>query len=101
MLSCDKLLDLSYEFRRGGCLGIEYEGRYVMLRIGHVGIEKEYIDEVIISQEFTKYFSQLHTEEFEDKIVIAAVDYLHPISGIDNKLKAYYNFLLDNPKRRS
>ena len=49
MTSCRKLLDLNYEFRRGGCLGIDVDGRYVSLRIGHVGIEKEYIDEVITS----------------------------------------------------
>ena len=51
MVSCKKLLDLNYEFRRGGYLGIDYEGRHVMLRIGHVGIEKEYIDEVLDSGE--------------------------------------------------
>lgn len=49
MVACNKLLDLNYEFRRGGYLGIDYEGRHVMLRIGHVGIEKEYIDEQIIT----------------------------------------------------
>jgi trehalose 6-phosphate synthase/phosphatase len=40
MTSCKKLLDLQYEFRRGGFLGVTYNGRHVMLRIGHVGIEK-------------------------------------------------------------
>ncbi|CDW83346.1 trehalose-6-phosohate synthase [Stylonychia lemnae] len=100
MLTCNKLLDLNYEFRRGGCLGIDYDGRNVMLRIGHVGIEKEYIDEVIIGQEFSKYYGELLKDKFKNKIVIAAVDYLHPISGIDNKLRALHNFLQDNPKRR-
>jgi trehalose 6-phosphate synthase/phosphatase len=48
--SCKKLLDLNYEFRRGGILGIDVDGRrYVSLRIGHVGIEKECINEVIVS----------------------------------------------------
>ena len=49
MISCNKILDLNYEFKRGGSLGIDYEGRHVMVKIGHVGIEKEYIDEVLIS----------------------------------------------------
>jgi hypothetical protein len=30
-----------------------------MVKIGHVGIEKEYIDEVLISQEFSKYYCSL------------------------------------------
>lgn len=57
LVTINRLLDLNYEFRRGGCLGIEYEGRYVTLRIGHVGIEKEYIDEVLITQEFSRSYA--------------------------------------------
>jgi trehalose-6-phosphate synthase len=71
-----------------------------MLRIGHVGIEKEYIDEQIITQEFTKHYSHFQRKKLEGKIVIGSVDYLHPISGISNKLRAYYNFLQENPKLR-
>lgn len=97
--SCLKLLDLHYEFRRGGCLGIDVNGRYVSIRIGHVGIEKEYIDEVITTQEFGKNFKSLMSPKIKDKVVIAAVDYMHPISGITNKLRAFYNFLKENPKK--
>ena len=42
----------------------------------------------------------MQSERLSKKIIIAAVDYLHPISGIQNKLRAFYNFLYDNPKRR-
>ena len=59
LLSVSKLLDLNYEFRRGGCLGVEYENRYVMLRICHVGIEKEYIDEALMTQDFSKHYGEL------------------------------------------
>eukprot|EP00347_Sterkiella_histriomuscorum_P019072 403343064 len=100
LLSVNKLLDLNYEFRRGGCLGIEYEGRYVMLRIGHVGIEKEYIDEVLMTQDFSKYYGELLNPQYDGKIIIASVDYLHPISGIKCKLRALQQFLQDNEKRR-
>lgn len=58
--SCKKLLDINYEFRKGGSLGIDVDSnRYVSLRIGNVGIEKECINEVLISQEFTKCFHKL------------------------------------------
>jgi len=59
MTACRKLMDLQYEFKRGGSLGINYNGRHVMLKIGHVGIEKEYIDEVLTSPEFGKSFHSL------------------------------------------
>lgn len=81
-------------------MGIDYEGRHVTVKICHVGIEKEYIDEVMISQEFSKYYGSFQSERLNKKILISAVDYLHPISGIQNKLRAFYNFLQDNPKRR-
>ena len=61
--SCKKLLDLNYEFRRGGSLGIDVDGsRYVSIRIGHVGIEKECINEVLTSQDFTKSFHRLYSK---------------------------------------
>ena len=47
-----RFLELNYEFRRGGSLGIDLvDGRrqYVQLKIGHVGIEKEMINEVIVN----------------------------------------------------
>lgn len=44
MTACRKLLETNYEFRRGGCLILNYNGRNTTLRIGHVGIEKQYID---------------------------------------------------------
>jgi trehalose 6-phosphate synthase/phosphatase len=98
--SCKKLLDLNYEFRKGGSLGIDVDGRrYVSLRIGHVGIEKECINEVITSQDFTRCFNQLFSKEskVKGKVFIAGVDYWHPMSGITNKFRAFYEFLKDNP----
>ena len=98
--SCKKLLDLNYEFRRGGSLGIDVDGRrYVSLCIGHVGIEKECINEVINTQEFSKCFDSLFSKKsnINGKKLIAAVDYWHPMSGITNKLRAFYELLIENP----
>lgn len=90
---------MNYEFRRGGSLGIDVDGRrYVSLRICHVGIEKECVNEVITQPEFTRCFQYLFSQDSQiaNKILIAAVDYMHPMSGITNKLRAYYTFLKDN-----
>jgi trehalose 6-phosphate synthase/phosphatase len=63
--SCRRLLDLNYEFRRGGSLGIDVDGRrYVSLKIGHVGIEKESINDVILSQEFSAHFTRFFAAPF-------------------------------------
>jgi hypothetical protein len=34
-----RILDLRHTFKRGGILGIEYYGRFVSLRVQHIGIE--------------------------------------------------------------
>lgn len=67
--------------------------RYVSLKIGHVGIEKECINEVILSQDFSKHFNTFFASLQAGKKVIAAVDYLHPMSGITNKLRGIQEFL--------
>jgi trehalose 6-phosphate synthase/phosphatase len=56
LTTCMKLLNIPYEYINGRSLGINYKDRNVMLRIGHVGIEKQYIDEVLTSQEFSKFY---------------------------------------------
>lgn len=34
---CKRMLGLEYEFHKGGYLGVEYEGRHVMLQVRHRG----------------------------------------------------------------
>lgn len=34
-----KMLDVRQHFRQGGILGIEYHGRFVPLRISHIGVD--------------------------------------------------------------
>jgi len=99
LTGCRKLMDLNYEFSRGGFLGVDFDDRLVMLRIGHMGIEKQYILEKLESQEFTKFYEPLQKRSLRSKFIIAGLDYMHPIYGILNKLKAYYQFLCDDPKK--
>ena len=35
---CKRMLGLEYEFHKGGYLGVEYEGRHVMLQVATFGI---------------------------------------------------------------
>lgn len=99
MTACRKLLETNYEFRRGGCLILNCNGRNTTLSIGHVGIEKQYIDEVLKSEEFTKCYGSLLSPCMSKKVLISSVDYMHPMSGIENKLRALYEFCMSNPKK--
>jgi len=34
-----RLLDLKKSFRQGGILGLEYHGRFIPLRVSHIGVD--------------------------------------------------------------
>ena len=52
--SCHRLMGLDYEFRRGGYLGINYHGKSVMIRVSHIGVDQEYIGEMMKSKVYRK-----------------------------------------------
>jgi hypothetical protein len=39
LMTCHRLLNLEYEFSRGGYLGINNHGKNVMVRVSHVGFD--------------------------------------------------------------
>ena len=43
--ACKKILELDYVKKKGGFLGIEYNGRTVILNINHIGIQQDDIKE--------------------------------------------------------
>eukprot|EP00826_Nyctotherus_ovalis_P011523 TRINITY_DN12994_c0_g9_i1.p1 TRINITY_DN12994_c0_g9~~TRINITY_DN12994_c0_g9_i1.p1 ORF type:complete len:700 (-),score=260.92 TRINITY_DN12994_c0_g9_i1:224-2323(-) len=88
---CRRLLGLNAESKRDG-LGIIYKGRDVLIRVGHVGISKEYTLSTIASKEFEQELGEFK-KLAKDRTVIASVDKLSPISGVKNKLIAFQNLL--------
>jgi trehalose 6-phosphate synthase/phosphatase len=40
-----RILDLRHIFRQGGILGIEYHGRFVPLRVSHIGVHLSHLQE--------------------------------------------------------
>jgi hypothetical protein len=47
-------MGLDYEFSRGGYLGINFHGKNVMLRVSHIGIDEDQIDEIVRSKTYKK-----------------------------------------------
>lgn len=98
--SCRRLLGLNHDFKKGGFLGIECFGRTIMLRISHIGIQVEDIQEKLEeSQEYKDFVKYLNTQ-IKKSIILSSIDRLHPISGLKNKLLAYKKFLRDFPPFR-
>jgi trehalose 6-phosphate synthase/phosphatase len=42
-----RMLDVRQQFRQGGILGIEYHGRFVPLRVSHIGVDLNGIEKII------------------------------------------------------
>ena len=47
IMTCHRLLNLDYEFSRGGYLGINNHGKNVMIRVSHAGIDERFVEDLM------------------------------------------------------
>ena len=105
--TCHRLLGLEYEFRMGGYLSVNFHGKNVMIRVSHVGVDQEFIEEIIKSKKYKTILKAFQTQlaqvtkNRKDVQYIASIDSYHPIGGIKNKLLAYQEFLRKYPDYRN
>ena len=88
LASCKRLLGIDHHFSRGGYLLLDYYGRNVMIRIGHLGIEPSVVQKTLESKEYFEHLELLNSK-YKDKSVLVAIDPLHRLSGITMKLNAF------------
>jgi trehalose 6-phosphate synthase/phosphatase len=98
--SCRKILQLTSVTKKGGYMGVEYNGRTVLLKVNHIGINQEDVYKMIRSQSFFNFKYLLSQQVQYKKYIISSVDRLHPISGIKAKLEGYQMFLKSYPPYR-
>lgn len=53
--SCRKILQLPMVTKKGGYMGVEYNGRTVLLKINHIGINQDDVYNMIRSQTFFNF----------------------------------------------
>jgi trehalose 6-phosphate synthase/phosphatase len=88
LASCKRLLGIDHHFSRGGYLLLDYYGRNVMIRIGHLGIEPSVVQKTLESKEYLETLESLQ-KKYQNKSVLVAIDPLHRLSGITMKLNAF------------
>ena len=59
-----------------------------MVRVCHVAVQRDYLDDIMKEDAF-KWVQRSLEKELRGRLVIGAVDRLHPLSGIGPKLEAY------------
>ncbi|OMJ88878.1 hypothetical protein SteCoe_9082 [Stentor coeruleus] len=97
LASCKRLLGIDHHFSRGGYLLLDYYGRNIMIRIGHLGIEPSVIQKVLESEEYSESLDKLR-QKYSEKSVLIAIDPLHRLSGVTMKLNAFRQTLKYLPK---
>lgn len=96
--ACVRLLNLEHEANRGS-LGLEYDGRHVMLRVSHIGVDPERFSEGLNESSLADRVAEFK-QRFADCIVLGAVDDLDLIKGISLKLLGFQRYLDTAPNMR-
>lgn len=94
---CVRLLNLEHEARRGS-LGIDYEGRHVMIRVSHIGVHPQRFNERVGRPHLRQKIVELEAK-YPRKVIMGGVDDLDVIKGIALKLMAFENYLSTSSPR--
>jgi len=101
---CKRMLGLNYEFKKGGFLGLEYDGRHVMLQVSTFGISPELVQHHMASPPtdaaITNMLAALERKSNGGAapVVVAGVDFLDRLKGVALKLLAWEALLTEYPK---
>lgn len=99
LTSCRRILGLKYSAQPGGYIGIEYNGRMVMMTISHIGIEPPFLEMVHRSAQVVADTQALVDKyDAENRTMIVSVDRVERLKGILLKLGAIKKFLELHPE---
>ncbi|TYZ65640.1 hypothetical protein PybrP1_000591 [[Pythium] brassicae (nom. inval.)] len=99
LTSCRRILGLKYSAQPGGYIGIEYNGRMVMMTISHIGIEPPFLEMVHESaQVLADTRALVDKYDAEHRTMIVSVDRVERLKGILLKLGAIKEFLELHPE---
>lgn len=85
---CKRLLGLSYASREGGSIGIEYNGRQIILTCSHMSTELDFLQAKLLHES-----SNMSWDLPQEAIVFSSVDTMQGLSGLMFKLLAFDRFL--------
>ncbi|KAL8272770.1 hypothetical protein Esti_003320 [Eimeria stiedai] len=92
LVTCKRLLGLEYSFRRGGLLAIDFGGRSVFVRIGHVHVMYSSLQKAL-EESACKAKADAIRYKHQGKFIFASVDRCEPLAGLQLKLLAMDRFL--------
>eukprot|EP00735_Rhodelphis_limneticus_P007098 TRINITY_DN19597_c0_g1::TRINITY_DN19597_c0_g1_i1::g.24565::m.24565 TRINITY_DN19597_c0_g1::TRINITY_DN19597_c0_g1_i1::g.24565 ORF type:complete len:875 (+),score=172.97,sp/Q94AH8/TPS6_ARATH/31.84/9e-139,Glyco_transf_20/PF00982.16/1.7e-108,Trehalose_PPase/PF02358.11/1e-29 TRINITY_DN19597_c0_g1_i1:70-2694(+) len=94
LTSCMRMLGAEYEIRKGGFLGLKFQGRHVMLRTSHASPNVHQIIQLHKTDEVTRAREQfMQAMNLSNKTVLIGYDELAALKGVSSKLLAYERLL--------
>lgn len=99
LVSCKRIYGLDPTYRAGGFMGIEYNGRPIMVKVAHFVYPYQDSQKVVCSDIVSKKAAEVKAL-FKDKTVFACMDRCDGLSGLLPKFRAFKRFLRENPMYR-
>ncbi len=96
LIAGKRQLGLTYQSIKGGLIGVEYDGRTVMVVISHAGIERDAlnsINELPITRNTAASIKDAHP----NRRILCGIEICQKLSGIGLKLLAFEKFLTEYP----
>ena len=85
---CKRVLGLNIEPTGGGYFGLNYYGRHIMVRTEHIGIQPEFIENVVRTNECIGIYEKL-ADKYKNKKVLLSIDAAHELAGLSMKFQAF------------
>jgi len=101
---CKRMMGLEYEFHKGGFLGIDYNGRHVMLQVSTFGVSPQLVRSRMQTESSSDTLAHVQSALAAASVagtrplVAAGVDYLDRLKGVSLKLLAWEALLTNYPK---
>mmetsp|Transcript_44982 Transcript_44982/g.140907 ORF Transcript_44982/g.140907 Transcript_44982/m.140907 type:complete len:1068 (-) Transcript_44982:2259-5462(-) len=94
--ACKRILGLQFKSRRGGLLGVEYQGRVVMVVMSHVGIEPGMLDRALAKPATQQHYADWQSK-YPGRTIISGYDPCERLQGVALKLLAFEKLMDDYP----
>ncbi|ORM41372.1 putative trehalose synthase [Babesia sp. Xinjiang] len=97
---CKRLLGLDHSSKLGGMLGIEYNGRVVMILLSHSHIQPDLLQSMLEERRGVPELVKSFRDQWPNRFVIASLDRDVRLAGLFLKFKAFRKYLEDYPAAR-
>ena len=97
IVSCKRIYGLEPSFRTGGFMGLDWNGRNIMIKVSHFAYPYQASIKVVESEEVQKEAVKVK-ELFPDKTIFAGMDRADGLSGMIPKFQAFKQFLKEKPE---